>query len=41
LSRLNVVGEVMVYPTGVAEVSNLDTDDVQSTGIFGFALFAC
>lgn len=41
LSGLNVVCKVVVHPAGVAEVGDLDADDVRGVGVFGLALLAC
>lgn len=41
LACLDVVGEVVVDPAGIAEVGDLDADDVTSLHIVGLALLAC
>jgi hypothetical protein len=35
LSGLNVIGKVMIHPTGIAEIGNLNTDDIKRMGILG------
>src|SRR4051812_33781679 len=40
LACLNVIGEVVVYPAGIPEVGNLDTDNVAGLHVVGLALLA-
>ena len=37
---LDVIGEVVVGPAGVAQVRNLDADNVKGVRVLGFALLA-
>ena len=37
---MDVIGEVVVYPAGIPEVGNLDTDNVAGLHVVGLALLA-
>ncbi|KAI6771839.1 hypothetical protein HG531_009464 [Fusarium graminearum] len=41
LSRLNVVGKVVVDPASIAQICNLDADNVEGVRIFRLALVTC
>jgi hypothetical protein len=40
LPRLDIVGEVVIHPTCVTEIGNLDVDDIQSVSVVRLALVA-
>jgi hypothetical protein len=40
LPGLNVIGEVMIYPTSIAKICDLDTDDIVGMWVFGLAFLA-
>ena len=40
LSGLNIIGEVVIHPTCITEIGNLDADYVKRMGILGLPLLA-